>query len=64
MKPARDEDIPKATHEGVTEIMGVKVRTFRLDDGRNVIHADDFHALLTAMGITPDDLAELLQTIG
>jgi len=49
MKPARDDDIPKATHEGTATLFGVKVRTFRLDDGRSVIHADDFHKLLDAM---------------
>lgn len=57
MKPARPEDVPQATHEGVTEMFGVRVRTYRLDDGRSVIHADDFHKLLEAMGMTsPTDL--------
>lgn len=46
MKPAREEDIPKATHEGKTTIMGVELRTYRLDDGRSIIHADDLHKLL------------------
>lgn len=54
MKPARDEDIPKATHEGVLEILGLKVRTYRLDDGRTVIQADGFCKLLEAMGLDPD----------
>jgi hypothetical protein len=49
MKPARNEDIPKATHEGTATLFGVTVRTFRLDDGRAVIHADDFHKLIDAM---------------
>lgn len=44
IKPARPEDIPTATHEGVMELFGMKLRTYRLDDGRTVIHADDFHA--------------------
>lgn len=52
MKPARDEDLPKATHQGTTEILGVIVRTFRLDDGRAIIHADDFHKLMEVMGLT------------
>jgi hypothetical protein len=43
MKPARPDDIPRATHEGVMELLGMKLRTYRLDDGRTVIHADDFH---------------------
>lgn len=45
-KLARPEDLPKATHEGKTTIMGVEVRTYRLDDGRSIIDADDFEALL------------------
>lgn len=50
-KPARPEDMPKVTHEGETEILGIKVRTYRLDDGRAIIHADDFHKVLEAMGM-------------
>ena len=53
MKPAREDDIPRATHEGEMEILGLKVRVYRLDDGRTLIHADDFHALLAKMGIEP-----------
>ena len=64
MKPAREEDIPKATHSGVMDLLGVKARVHRLDDGRTVIEAEDFHKILEAMGITPDDLAEVLKTIG
>ena len=57
MKPAREEDIPKATHQGTTTIMGIEVRTYRLDDGRSIIHADDFHKLLEAMGLDPSELS-------
>ena len=50
MKPARGEqDLPQATHEGVMTILGVQLRTYRLDDGRTVIHADDFHRLMAVM---------------
>ncbi len=51
MKPAREEDIPKATHEGKMMILGIEVRTYRLDDGRAVIHAEDFCKLLEAMDL-------------
>ena len=50
LKPARPEDIPVATHEGTMTIMGVTLRTYRLDDGRTLIHADDFHRLMKVMG--------------
>jgi hypothetical protein len=45
----KQDDIPKATHEGIAELFGVKFRTYRLEDGRTIIHADDFHKLLEAM---------------
>ena len=59
MKPARPEDIPTATHEGEQILFGVRVRSYRLDDGRAVIHADDFHALLEALGLTLDEFKDL-----
>lgn len=59
MKPARPIDVPKATHEGKSTILGVEVRTYRLDDGRAVIHADDFHKLLEVMGLGPEELKDL-----
>ena len=59
-KPARLGDLPKATHEGKSTILGVEVRTYKLDDGRAVIHADDFHKLLEVMGITADELHDLV----
>lgn len=52
MKPARPEDIPKATHESVQEFFGVKVRSYVLDDGRRIINAEDFHKLMAVMGKT------------
>lgn len=52
MKPA----IPKATHEGEATLFGVKVRTYRLDSGESVIHADDFHKLIEAMFGDTDSL--------
>lgn len=54
MKPARPGDLPKATHEGVMKIGDLEVRIYRLDDGRNVIHADDFHRLLAKLGLDLD----------
>lgn len=59
MKPAREEDIPKVTHTGVMDLLGVKARVHRLDNGRTVIEAEDFEKILEAMGIT---LAEVLKT--
>ncbi len=61
-KPARPEDMPKATHEGKSTFLGIEVRTYRLDDGRSVIHADDFRKILSALGITEEELRDLVGT--
>jgi hypothetical protein len=49
MKPARPEDIPQAIAESEMELLGVKVKTYVLDDGRRIIDADDFHKLMAIM---------------
>jgi hypothetical protein len=51
MKPARPEDIPRATHESVQTFFGVEVRTYVLDDGRRIINAEDFHKLMVALNL-------------
>lgn len=38
-----DDGIPVATHEGVLEIGGHKLRCYRLSNGQAVFHADDVH---------------------
>lgn len=47
-----DSGLPYATHKGVLELFGVKLRCYRLNDGRALFHADDFHALLNMMDTT------------
>lgn len=42
-KPDPD-GLPVATHTGVLEIQGHRLRCYRLDDGRDVINQDDFVA--------------------
>ncbi len=37
--------LPHVTHSGELDLLGKKLRCFRLSDGRAVIHADDFKAL-------------------
>jgi hypothetical protein len=34
-----------ATHEGVLEIAGIKLRCYRLNTGQAVFHADDMRAM-------------------
>jgi len=54
MKPARPDDLPKAVHEGTMMVGDIEVRTYQLGDGRRVIHADDFHRLLSKLGLDLD----------
>lgn len=53
MKPATPEDIPSATHEGVWKLGDMDIRVYRLDDGRTLIHADDFEKVLQWLGVDP-----------
>lgn len=39
-------DIPHATHTGVFEILGHKLRCYRLSTGQTVFDASDFNAFL------------------
>jgi hypothetical protein len=43
--------IPTATHEGTVELLGITLRTYRLDDGRTIFNADDFKKLLEHMAL-------------
>jgi hypothetical protein len=55
-----DPDMPYATHSGILEISGFKLRCYRLNDGRAVFEAGDltefFNALTDGhpMGSSPD----------
>ena len=51
MKSARPDDIPKATHEGTSTFFRVTIHTYQLNNGHQIIHTDDFHKLLEAIGI-------------
>lgn len=43
-----DSDLPYATHEGVLELFGSKLRCYRLNIGDAVFNADDFEAFWNA----------------
>lgn len=50
-KPINEDHLPKATHQGEMEFMGQKIKTYRLDDGRAIIDAEDFNKILESMGL-------------
>lgn len=35
------EGLPYTTHEGELDLLGTKMRCYRLSDGRAILHADD-----------------------
>ena len=41
-----DWDLPVATHSGVLDIMGIKLRVYRLNTGEAVINEDDLAEFL------------------
>lgn len=45
------EGLPYATHEGEMEIMGHKLRCYRLNTGQAVVNADDAHAFFGGLGL-------------
>jgi hypothetical protein len=45
-----NDDLPHATHEGVLEIMGHKMRCYRLSSGQTVFNAEDFEAFFAGWG--------------
>lgn len=50
--PSRD-GLPTVTHEGILEIRAHKLRCYQLDDGRTIIHADDFREFFGGLGVEP-----------
>lgn len=38
-------EIPHVTHEGVFDLLDMRIRCYRLSDGRAIVNADDVHAV-------------------
>ncbi|MCK9458281.1 MAG: hypothetical protein M0R80_01355 [Proteobacteria bacterium] len=43
--PELDGEVPFATHRGVLDLGGVKLKVYQLSDGQRVIDAEDLEAL-------------------
>ena len=52
--PDNHDGVPYATHEGVLDIMGHKMRCYRLNTGITVFDADDLSAMFSDLS---DDAA-------
>lgn len=50
--PQEPGELPHVTHSGVLSIAGMRLRCYRLSDGRAIINAEDMRPMLEAIGIT------------
>ena len=51
--------LPHVTHEGVFEIMGHKMKCFRLSNGQAVFEKDDFERFCEAcLGVSINDIGD------
>ena len=57
--PTGDGSLPYATHEGVFDLMGHKMRCYRLSNGKSVFNADDVQAWFDTV---PDAAEEVSPT--
>lgn len=51
------DGLPYATHSGVLDVMGYKLRCYRLNDGRTILNADDVNAFFGG-ALSPDSTAQ------
>lgn len=60
-------ELPEVTHEGAIDLLGFKVRVYRLTNGQTVFNAEDTHEVLQRMmagaGDLPVDLVSQIQSL-
>lgn len=62
-------EIPEAASESRIEVGGITLRIYHLEDGRRIIHADDFDELAAAIQSgefvpTADDFETIAESVG
>lgn len=55
------DKIPTVDHEGVLKIMDLEIKVLTLDNGQRIISEDDFKKALKWLGLTEDDLKQIIQ---
>lgn len=55
------DKIPTVDHEGVLKIMDLEIKVLTLDNGQRTIPEDDFKKALKWLGLTEDDLKQIIQ---
>lgn len=48
-----DDGLPYATHEGVLDVDGIKLKCYILNNGQRVIDSDDVYSFLNSMVRSP-----------
>lgn len=56
------ENLPKVTHDGTITVGGITIRVMTLDNGQRIIPEDDFKKALNLLGISEDDMKQILIT--
>ena len=54
------ENLSKVTHEGTITVGGITIRVMTLDSGQRIIPEDDFKKALNLLGISEDDMKQIL----
>lgn len=54
--------IPKVKYESEIDLKGQKIKVYVLEDGRRIIDVEDFEKCLSFLGLTKDDLENVLNT--
>lgn len=54
------ENLPKVTHDGTITVGGITIRVMTLDNGQRIIPEDDFKKALNLLGISEDDMKQIL----
>ena len=57
--PAEAAGVGHATHQGVIELLGQRMRIYRLNTGQAILHADDLKAFLAFIGLEGGQPARL-----
>ena len=55
------DKIPTVDHEGVLKIMDLEIKVLTLDNEQRIIPEDDFKKALKWLGLTEDDLKQIIQ---
>lgn len=53
--------IPTVTHEGILKVKDLEIKVLTLDNGQRIIPEDDFKKALDWLGLSEDDVKQIMQ---